>query len=226
MRNHDDLRYAYKIAKQLCLWVIVEEQFIAPVYRGTVIDFELAGVLSGTQPVVIGDGEKSLEKLIKHKNHKHDKEIAEIEIDQKMAWFLKRQLSCDGRIKLNDEELTKPWRITSSKHWDTSIFDYIPKKNETVYLSEKIGVSYGGDSAEEYDICHPDNKTLFEKAAKVFKDPIVGFDFMITDITKSWKDQRCGFLEANTVPFINLHHNPHKGKPRNVAAKVWDLMKM
>jgi D-alanine-D-alanine ligase-like ATP-grasp enzyme len=48
---------------------------------------------------------------------------------------------------------------------------------------------------------------------------------MITDITKSWKTQRCGFLEANTVPFINLHHHPHKWTPRNVAAKVWDLMK-
>ncbi len=93
-------------------------------------------------------------------------------------------------------------------------------------MSEKIGLSYGGDSAEEYDICHPDNKILFERAATVFKDPIVGFDFMIADITKSWKEQRCGFLEANTVPFINLHHHPHTGKPRNVAAKVWDLMKM
>jgi hypothetical protein len=47
---------------------------------------------------------------------------------------------------------------------------------------------------------------------------------MIPDITKSWRKQRCGFLEANTVPFINLHHHPHKGKPRNVAAKVWDMI--
>jgi len=226
VRNHDDLLAAYKIAKQLCLWVIVEEQFIAPVYRGTVIGFELAGVLSGTQPLIIGDGKCSLEELIKHKNHKRDKEVDAVEIDQKMAWFLKRQLSCDGRIKLSNEELIKPWKIVSHKHWDKSIFEYVPKKNETVYLSEKIGLSYGGDAAEEFDICHPDNCALFEKAAKVFGDPIVGFDFMIADITKSWKIQRCGFLEANTVPFINLHHHPHKGKPRNVAAKVWDLMKM
>ncbi len=53
VRNHDDLRYAYKIAKQLCLWVIVEEQFIAPVYRATVINFTLEGVLAGTQPQVV-----------------------------------------------------------------------------------------------------------------------------------------------------------------------------
>lgn len=33
VRNHDDLRHAFKIARQLCLWVIVEEQIIGPVYR-------------------------------------------------------------------------------------------------------------------------------------------------------------------------------------------------
>ena len=93
-----------------------------------------------------------------------------------------------------------------------------------MYLNEKIGVSYGGGSAEEYDICHPDNKALFEKAANVFDDTIIGFDFMIPDISRSWREQRCGFLEANSVPFINLHHHPLKGKPRNIAAKVWDLI--
>jgi len=226
VRNHDDLRAAYTIAKQLCLWVVVEEQFIAPVYRATVIDFELAGVLSGTQPLVIGDDKTPLTGLISYKNTHRDAEVEEVRMDQNMAWFLKRQLSCDGRIQLSNEDLTKPWKQVSHTNWDKKIFEYVPKKDEVVYLSEKIGLSYGGDSAEEFDICHPENKTLFAKAAKIFGDPIVGFDFMIPNITKSWKEQRCGFLEANTVPFINLHHHPHRGTPRNVAAKVWDLMKL
>lgn len=92
--------------------------------------------------------------------------------DQKMNWFLKRQLSYDGRIQLSAEDLKKPWNIYDT-NWDRSLFEtYIPKKDETVYLSEKIGVSYGGGSAEEYDICHPDNRALFEKAAEVFHDTI------------------------------------------------------
>ncbi len=128
VRNHDDLKYAYRIAKQLCLWVIVEEQFIAPVYRGTVIDFELAGVLSGTQPLVVGDGASSLNSLIEKKNTNRDTAIAEVEKDQKMAWFLKRQLSCDRRIELSNEELLKPWKIVSHNRWDKSIFEYTPKK--------------------------------------------------------------------------------------------------
>lgn len=113
VRNHDDLKYAYKIAKQLCLWVIVEEQFIAPVYRGTVINFETAGVLSGTQPFVTGDGKSSLTALIEKKNQTRDDTIGEVEKDQKTAWFLKRQLSCDGRIHLSNAELVKPWKMVS-----------------------------------------------------------------------------------------------------------------
>lgn len=53
IRNHEDLKHAFKIAHQLCLWVIVEEQIIGPVYRGTVVDYRVEGILSGTQPQII-----------------------------------------------------------------------------------------------------------------------------------------------------------------------------
>ena len=225
IHNHEELREAFRIARQLCLWVIVEEQIIGPVYRGTVINYSLEGVLAGFQPTVIGDGEKNLTTLITEKNKTRPEGVAEVEITEKMNWFMKRQLS-DGRRALTKEDLVNPWKITWKDDWDKSLFEtYIPKKWETIYLNEKIGVSYGGGSAEEYDECHLDNRELFNKAAKVFDDTIIGFDFMIPDITKSWKEQRCGFLEANSVPFINLHHHPLKGKPRNVAAKVWDWVK-
>jgi cyanophycin synthetase len=105
-----------------------------------------------------------------------------------------------------------------------SAFNYIPSARQTINLSEKIGVNYGGSSSEDFDICHPDNRQIFEKAAKVLGDPIVGFDFIIPDITKSWKEQKSGFIEVNSLPFINLHHDPLLGKPRNVAAKVWDMV--
>jgi len=164
-------------------------------------------------------------KLIEEKNKNRLSSIAEVLPDEKMRWFLMRQLSFDGRIQLDEKDLHKPWKMTYGDDWDKTLFEtYVPKKDETVYLSEKIGISYGGASAEEFEIAHPDNKALFEKAAHVFDDVIIGFDFMIPDISRSWREQRCGFLEANSVPFINLHHSPLKGKPRNVAAKVWDMI--
>ena len=223
IRTHEELREAFKIARQLCLWVIVEEQIIGPVYRGTVINYTLEGVLAGFQPMVTGDGKKDLNTLIAEKNVSREEGVSEVTITEKMTWFMKRQLA-DGRRELTKDDLKNPWKLTGKDTWDKSVFAYVPKKWEIIYLNEKIGVSYGGGSAEEYDMCHPDNKVLLEKAAKVFDDTIIGFDFMIPDISRSWREQRCGFLEANSVPFINLHHHPLKGKPRNIAAKVWDMI--
>lgn len=60
VRNYEDLKHAFQIARQLCLWVIVEEQVIGPVYRGTVINYKIEGILSGTQPLVVGNGKNTL----------------------------------------------------------------------------------------------------------------------------------------------------------------------
>ena len=64
---------------------------------------------------------------------------------------------------------------------------------------------------------------MFEEAARIIGNPILGFDSIIPDITKSYKQQPCGIIECNGAPFINLHHDPLIGKPINAAKHVWDL---
>lgn len=195
----DDLKVAFDAAKKLCFWVIVEKHLKGPVYRATVVNFEPVGVLRGDPPAVKGDGSHNLVELIRLKNLKPQPGVGEIVIDDKMERFLKRR---------------------GLSFWS------VPSQDELVDLSEKIGVTYGGSSSEEFENCHPENKALFVKAARIVGDPIVGFDFIIPDITQSYRHQECGFIEANSLPFINLHHDPLHGRPRNVAAKVWDMMQM
>ena len=75
------------------------------------------------------------------------------------------------------------------------------------------------------DVIHPDNVSLLEHAAAVVGDSIIGIDFIMDDISVSWKNQpRSGIIECNSMPFIDLHHYPLVGKPRNVAGKLWDLI--
>ena len=205
--NLVELKKAYKIAKQLCFWVIVEEQLFGPVYRATLINYELCGVLRGDSPQVQGDGVHSIKELIEEKNKSLHAGVKDIVADNEMEKFVERGLY----RKMNENKITNVWT-------------YVPMHGEVVQLSEKIGVSYGGSSSEDFEICHEDNTKLFVEAAKFVADPIIGFDFIIPDITKSWKEQKCGFLEANSLPFINLHHNPLLGQPKNVAAKVWDMI--
>jgi D-alanine-D-alanine ligase-like ATP-grasp enzyme len=197
VRSEADLKRAFKVAKQLCHWVMVEEQLFGPVYRATIIDGHLAGVLRGDPPFVTGDGQSNIADLIKQKNQTPHPGVKDITVDSNCEMFLARQ--------------------------NLALSSVLPK-GQTINLTEKIGINYGGSSSEDYDICHPDNKELFIKAAKILGDPIVGFDFIIPDINISWKNQKCGFIEVNSLPFINLHHDPLLGAPRNAAALVWDML--
>jgi len=172
----------------------------------------LAGVLRGDPPFVTGDGQNSIDNLIKQKNQAAHPGVKDIVVSGEMERFLQRQM--EVKIRKNSK-----FQIPNSKP-----FAYVPEKGESVVLSEKIGVNYGGSSSEDYDICHSDNKELFIRAAKILGDPIAGFDFIIPDITVSWKNQKCGFIEVNSLPFINLHHDPLLGTPRNAAALVWDMI--
>lgn len=197
VNTREDLKKAFKIAKQLCHWVMVEEHLSGPIYRATLIDFKLCGVLRGDAPFVTGDGVKNIAQLVSAKNSAPHPGVSDIAIDEKTRVFLERQ-----ELKLES----------------------VPADGQNVFLSEKIGVGYGGSSSEDFEICHPDNKDLFVRAARALGDPILGFDYIIPDITKSYKEQRTGFIEVNSLPFINLHHDPLFGAPRNVAAAVWDML--
>lgn len=224
-----DLRHAVKIAKQLCAWVVVEEQLFGPVFRGTVIGgpstalgaYWLAGVERGDQPQVIGDGRQNIAELVNIKNCQPHPGVKDIVMDSSTEAFLRRQLKEKFEIRNSNFETNSKTQILNSKQ---SPFEYVPLLGEIISLSEKIGGNYGGSCSEDYEICHPDNKELFLRAAEVLGDPLVGFDFIIPDITISWREQKCGFIEANSLPFINLHHDPLLGTPRNAAALVWDMM--
>ncbi len=192
----EDLKLGFKRAKQLCYWVIIEEHLDGPVYRGTVINYELQGVLRGDPPSIVGDGVHTIEELVKIKNSMPHEGVADITLSSSTNIFLTRQ-------SLNPQS--------------------VPALGREIFLTEKIGVSYGGSSSEDFDVCHPDTKRIFVDAARIMGDQVVGFDFIIPDITKSYREQRAGFIECNSLPFINLHHDPLLGTPRNVAAALWDL---
>ena len=73
------------------------------------------------------------------------------------------------------------------------------------------------------DNVHPDNIELFKKVGVTIRDSVVGLDCIFSDIRKSWKDQeRCGIIECNSMPFVDLHHFPFEGQARDVAGMLWD----
>jgi cyanophycin synthetase len=195
--NEDELKKAFICAKQMCYWVVMEEHLIGSVYRGTCINERLAGVLRGDPPRITGDSTHTISELVEIKNKQRHAEVKDVSISQEHINFL-------GRLGL-------------------TINSILPS-GKTVDLTEKIGINYGGCAAEVTDITHSEIKKILEKAAEAVGDPIIGFDFIIEQISEDPSKQKWGFIECNGLPFINLHYDPIEGETNNVASPLWDYV--
>lgn len=193
----DDFRKAFYVGKQLGRFVIVEEHLVGSVYRATVIGGELVAVLAGDPPRVIGDGVRTIRELILYKNETRHTRVSALSITEHMSTFLGQQ---------------------------KKTLDSVLSKGETIDLSEKIGLSYGGNSREVTPYVHAKLRNELERAARVVDDPLLGFDFISTDVSVDPDTVRWGIIECNAVPFINLHHDPLEGEPVNVAGKLLDYI--
>ncbi len=196
-----DLKVAFKSAKQLSPWVIVEEELIGHVYRGTVVGGKCLGVVSREPAHVTGDGTKTIRELVEEENKNPLRKgpiYHAIPVDE------------EGKRELARQGFT----------WDS-----IPKKEERVTINQKVTRTLGAVMRDVMDETHPDIISTLEKAADVLGSPLVGIDFIIKDISKSWKEQeKCGIIECNSLPFVDLHHYPISGKPRDVAGALWEMV--
>lgn len=196
-----ELKRAYSVATQICPAAVIEEELVGPVYRATVVDGSLAATLRRDQPHVIGDGLRTITELVEDANRHPARQG---------PYFHMMQLDAAA-----EKELA----------WQKMTVSSIPENGMRVTLHQKINWSVGGTTADVSDEVHPDNAALFEETARVLAAPIVGIDFIIGDITRSWKEQeRSGIIECNSMPFFDNHHLPFEGKPRNVAGLIWDMV--
>ena len=192
---------AFKKARQLSPWVMIEEELSGYVFRGTLIGGKLIAVLRREPAYVIGDGIHNIKELVDIENK-----------NPLRAGPIFHQLKLDDEA---EKELN---------HWNHTI-DTIPKKDEIITLGQKTSRAVGGGITDMTDIVHPDNKIMLEKIAEVLDDPLIGVDFIMNDVSISWRDQpKCGVIECNSAPFIDLHHFPLIGKPHNVASALWNII--
>src|SRR3989344_1790517 len=195
------LIYGFKKAKKLSPLVVIEEELRGYLFRATLVNGKLVGVVRRDQPEVIGNGIHTLKELMDKENERPER---------KGPIFHKIVIDPDTEIELKCEGVG---------------MKDIPKKDRVITFSQKTSRGIGGTTTEVTDIIHPENVKMLEKLGTYLKDPLVGVDFIIEDITQPWfTEQHCGIIECNSLPFIDLHHYPLFGKPNNVAGKLWDLV--
>ena len=158
--NKEDITSAFEIAFKYDNTVLVEEFISGKEYRFLVIGDKVVGILHRVPANVVGDGEKSIRQLVEIKNQSplrgkgYKTPLEKINLDENAALFLKHR-GLD--------------------------FDYIPKKDETVYLRENSNISTGGDSIDYTDDIHQEFKDIAVKSSKAIGAKICGVDMMIDD---------------------------------------------
>lgn len=201
LTNEDELLKAFLSAALLSPKVIIEEELVGAVYRATVVDGKLAATLRRDPPSVVGDGEHTIAELV---------EIANEHPARSGPFF--------SKIVINEDAIRE-------LAWNGHVIMDVLQKGVRVNFHQKVNWGHGGTTADVTDEVHEDNRKLFERVAEELKAPIVGIDFIIEDISRSWKEQKkCGIIECNSMPFFDNHHLPFEGKPRNVASAIWDMI--
>ncbi len=195
------LEIAFRKAKQLSPWVMVEEELIGMVFRASVVAGKLTGVIRREPPHVIGDGVSTARVLT--------------EADNKNPHRLGPIFHIIPMDEEADEELRRQGLMWNS----------VPAQGTFVALNQKVSRSYGATTSDMTPATHPANVELFEKIARVLGDSLVGIDFIIDDISRPWMEtKRCGVIECNSLPFLDLHHYPFKGTPRDAAGALLDAV--
>ncbi|MEX0317533.1 MAG: cyanophycin synthetase [Ruegeria sp.] len=183
---------------------ILVESFITGFdHRMLVVDNKLVAVAKRVPGHVVGDGKHTIAELVDIVNEDprrgigHEKVLTMLEIDNQA----KRLMEGAGHT----EETVLP-------------------EGEVFYLRSTANLSTGGTAIDLTDVIHPDNRDMAERAIMAVGLDVGGVDFLIDDITKSYKDIGGAIVEVNAAPGFRMHVAPSEGQPRDVSGKVMDML--
>ncbi|MEG2539735.1 MAG: bifunctional glutamate--cysteine ligase GshA/glutathione synthetase GshB [Clostridium sp.] len=199
--DKEDIIQALKLAFIHDDTVLIEEFIKGNEYRFLVVGNEVLGILNRMPANIIGDGKNNIKELVNIKNKDslrgvgYKKPLEKINLDYEAELFLKQRA-------IN--------------------FNYIPTKDEVVYLRENSNISTGGDSIDYTEDIPGKFKDIAVRASKAVGANICGVDMIIADYKN--KDSNYSVIELNFNPAIHIHSFPFKGRDRNVADKLLDLL--
>src|SRR3989338_4766278 len=196
INNLDELLNAVDIAQKLCKYVAIEEYLTGPVSRATLVGGKLVGFFSGFSPKITGDGISTIAELILKKNKNKPDKVDDVII-----------------TKEHNEYLARSGYTVNS----------VLEKDKTISVVSRTGRFFGGETYEHLGDIHPKLKEILEKTKNAVNVPVVGYDLIIENPEINPDNQKWGIIEANSLPFIDLHYFALYGEPVNIAKYIWDL---
>lgn len=196
VRTEEELNHAFRKVREIAPFVTVEEYLEGNLCRATCVGGSMIGFLESAYPTIIGDGESTVGQLIEKANGQKPAGVDDMELDEVNEGFIRR------RGYTRDSVLPSGMRLA---------------------LTYRGGTGSGGSNREHGRAIHSSFIPTIEQAAKLTGLHIVGFDLIIPDPQLPADAQKWGFIEANSLPWIDLHATPYYGTPVDLSRDVWDL---
>lgn len=167
--------------------MLVEEHMPGFVHRVTVVDGRDVFCVRQEPPHVVGDGSQSIGALIEEENQRPERgPIGSV-------------------AHMQHQIVLAPDTPEVLKGQDYASLEDVPKRGARVYLRRDPFLRNGGGLVHLTDEMHEDFRAVARQLAQASGIFIVGIDIMAEDITRPMHGQRCGVLEMNAVPFIEMH---------------------
>ena len=83
--------------------------------------------------------------------------------------------------------------------------DSVPEMGTVVRLHGAANLAMGGVPIDVTKEMHPDNRSMFIRAARVLGLEMAGVDFLTRDISRSFREIGGGICEVNAIPGLRVH---------------------
>lgn len=203
LTNEDEVRKGFGMAAEHSSSVIVETYLTGDDHRLLVVNGELIAATRRTPGHVVGDGVSTVRQLVDEVNKDprrgvgHEKVMTRIHLDEQADMML-------ARVNMTP--------------------DSVPEKGQVAMLRSTANLSTGGTATDVTDVIHPDNRDMAVRAVTAIGLDVGGVDFLIADITESYKKIGGGICEINAAPGFRMHVAPSTGTPRDAAGPVIDML--
>lgn len=179
LENERAVEIAFHEAKKFSEEVLIEKHIVGEDYRLTVWNGKLVWAIHRQPGGVVGDGQHTIRALLE-----------KINADPRRgdhARFALTRLVVDKEA----EDLLNEAGV---------YLESVPDQGKFIALRRKANVNTGGYPMPCLEKVHPDNRRLVERAAQALKLDIAGVDFIIPDISVSWRKNGGAICEVNAQP--------------------------
>lgn len=203
--SQTELHKAIELAFEKDNEIMIEQYLPGKEYRFFTVNYQTKAVLFRIPANVTGNGHNTIKQLIDEKNS--------------------NPLRGDGLTtplkKIHLGELEK-------LHLKLQNIDlnYVPKKDEIIYLRANSNISTGGDSIDVTDIVDSSYINIANTISKTLGAKVCGIDLIIPNITSKYdeKENPYGLIEVNHNPMMMMHIYPYKGKSRRLTLNILELL--